>query len=71
MGVLLGFFLFLNRAGCLEEAGVGNFPLPPGRFSQVSKALIKLQEGDFSGGPLVNTLDFHCRELRFTPWLGN
>ena len=45
--------------------------LPPGRFSQVSKALIKLQEGDFSGGPLVNTLDFHCRELRFTPWLGN
>ena len=26
---------------------------------------------DLSGGPMVNTLPFHCRVHRFNPWLGN
>ena len=26
---------------------------------------------DFSGGPVVKTLCFHCRGHGFDPWLGN
>ena len=26
---------------------------------------------DFSGGPVVKTLRFHCRGHRFDPWSGN
>jgi len=33
---------------------------------------IKINDlGDFSGGPMVKTLHFHCREHRFDPQLGN
>ena len=26
---------------------------------------------DFSGGPVVKTSHFHCRDLGFNPWSGN
>ena len=26
---------------------------------------------EFSGGPVIRTLTFYCREHRFNPWLGN
>ena len=32
---------------------------------------LKGWECDFPGGPVVNTLCFHCRVWRFHPWLGN
>ena len=28
-------------------------------------------KGDFPGGPVVRTPRFHCRGLRFNPWMGN
>ena len=32
---------------------------------------IEREERDFSGGPVVKTLGFHCRGHGFHPWLGN
>ena len=29
------------------------------------------KSGDFSGGLVVKTLSFQCRECRFDPWSGN
>ena len=34
-------------------------------------AALKLNSGDFPGGPVVKTLCFQCRGLKFNPWLGN
>ena len=37
------------------------------------KVLTEQYEGmswDFSGNPVVKTAYFHCREHRFSPWLG-
>ena len=31
----------------------------------------KSETGDFPGGPVVETLCFHCRGRGFDPWLGN
>ena len=32
---------------------------------------IRVNLGNFPTGLLVETLSFHCRDLRFHPWSGN
>ena len=39
--------------------------------SEAGKESFKTWLGDFSGGPVVETLCFQCRGCGFDPWSGN
>ena len=42
-----------------------------GRSLGFNKEKFKDEWSEFPGGPVVRTPRFHCREPRFSPWLGN
>ena len=43
---------------------------PPGSPETTEEALSELDDGNFPGSPVVQTLHFHCRGHGFEPWLG-
>ena len=63
-------------------SGLAPFPIMQAEFSGqwcdvhrriniIQTDQIRLQEGDFPGGPVAKTLRSHCRGPRFHPWSGN
>ena len=44
---------------------------PKSRFHDGIGVIKMYLEREFSGGPMVRTLSFHCRGLVSKPWSGN
>ena len=53
-----------------EESDPVNYAGPLMVLWPIRTIILKIM-WDFSGGPVVKTLRFHCRGHRFDPWLEN
>ena len=68
-----GFYLVSEESLWLGEEGEEREPQRALLYTEgiyVDRDKAEMQLRDFSGGPVVKTLHFHCRGCGFDPWSG-